>query len=42
MGIYLNHGNDKFARVINSKIYVDITMLIEYTNKRLNTMQQNI
>ena len=42
MGIYLNHGNEKFARAINSKIYVDKTMLIEYTNKRLNTMQQNI
>ena len=42
MGIYLNHGNEKFARAINSKIYVDKTMLIEYTNRRLNTMQQNI
>ena len=42
MGIYLNHGNEKFARAINSEIYVDKTMLIEYTNKRLNTMQQNI
>ena len=42
MGIYLNQGNDKFARAINSEIYIDKTMLIEYTNKRLNTMQQNI
>ncbi|MBQ2117351.1 MAG: AAA family ATPase [Lachnospiraceae bacterium] len=42
MGIYLNKGNDKFARAINSEIYVDKTMLIEFTNKMLNTMQQNI
>ena len=42
MGIYLNPGNEKFYRSINSEIYVDKTGLIGYTNKILNTMQQNV
>lgn len=42
MGSYLNPGNEKFYRAINSEIYVDKTGLIGYTNKVLNTMQQNL
>ena len=42
MGIYLNPTNDKFFKAVNSEIYVDKTDLIRYTNKVLNTMQQNI
>lgn len=42
MGIYLNPGNEKFFRAINSEIYVDKTALIQYTNSVLNTMQQNL
>ena len=33
MGIYLNHGNDKFQQVINSEIYADRTELIAYTTE---------
>lgn len=32
MGVYLNPGNDKFYKAINSEIYVDKTGLIQYTN----------
>lgn len=39
MGIYLNPGNEDFQRALNSEIYVDKSMLISYTNKRLNTEQ---
>ncbi len=39
MGIYLNPGNEDFQRALNSEIYVDKSMLIAYTNKRLNTEQ---
>ena len=28
MGIYLNPGNEEFQKALNSKIYVDKTMLI--------------
>ena len=42
MGVYLNPGNDKFRRIINSEIYIDKTGLILYTNKVLDTQQQNI
>ena len=42
MGSYLNPVNEKFYRAINSEIYVDETGLIGYTNKVLNTMQQNL
>ena len=41
MGVYLNPGNDKFYKAINSEIYVDKTELIQYTNRVFNTMQQN-
>lgn len=40
MGIYLNPGNRAFYEAINSKIYVDKTGLISYTNSVLNTMQK--
>lgn len=42
MGIYLNPENDLFKKTVNSKIYVDKTMLIEFTNSVLNTEQQEI
>ena len=42
MGVYLNPGNDKFYKAINSEIYVDKTELIQYTNRVFNTMQQNV
>ena len=42
MGSYFNPGNEKFGRAINSTIYVDKSQLINYTNKVINTMQQNI
>lgn len=42
MGLYLNPGNDKFKRALNSEIYVDKTGMIAYTNKVLDTEQQNI
>lgn len=38
--IYLNPGNDNFAKSINSEIFVDKTGLIKYTNKVFNTMQE--
>ncbi len=31
MGIYLNPGNDLFKKTVNLKIYLDKTMLIEFT-----------
>lgn len=42
MGSYLNPGNEKFTKAVNSEIYVDKSNLIKYTNKMMNTMQQNI
>ena len=42
MGIYVNPGNEEFKRAVNSKIYVDKTMLLAYTNQNLNTEHQNI
>ena len=32
MGNYLNPGNEKFRRMIQSEIYVDKTGMIKYTN----------
>lgn len=37
MGTYLNPGNILFQECTKSKIYVDKTGLIEYTNEWLNT-----
>lgn len=42
MGSYLNPSNDKFYKAVNSEIYVDKSGLICYTNKVINTLQQNI
>jgi len=42
MGIYLNPGNGRFLRAVNSKIYVDKSRLISFTNERINTEQNNI
>ncbi len=42
MGIYLNPDNIDFQRSLNSEIYVDKTELIKYTNKVINTEQQNV
>jgi hypothetical protein len=39
MGIYLNRGNGSFTSAVNSKIYVDKTGLLEYTNSVLGTEQ---
>lgn len=42
MGIYLNPDNDGFAETIRSKIYVDKTGLIAYTNELIGTEQKYI
>lgn len=42
MGIYVNRGNESFARARQSRIYVDKTGLIEYTNEVLRTEQRYI
>ncbi|MDE6219665.1 MAG: AAA family ATPase [Lachnospiraceae bacterium] len=39
MGIYLNPGNKKFWKATRSKIYVDKTGLIAWTNEQINTEQ---
>ena len=42
MGIYLNPGNQGFKESVNSKIYIDKTRLISYTNECLNTEQKYV
>ena len=42
MGIYLNQNNIMFSKDINSDIYVDKTLLIEQTNKYINTNSQYV
>ena len=42
MGIYVNPGNFGFQQSVNSAIYVDKTMLIEFTNSILNTRQKYV
>lgn len=39
MGIYLNPGNAAFSKAVHSKIYVDKTGLIAYTNECIGTKQ---
>lgn len=39
MGIYLNPGNRKFWKAVRSRIYVDKTGLIAWTNEQINTEQ---
>lgn len=42
MGFYVNPSNESFKCAINSKIYVDKTGLIQFTNSMLNTRQKFI
>lgn len=42
MGSYLNPGNEKFAEAVNSKIYIDKTLLIRYTNSVVHTLQKYV
>ena len=42
MGTYVNPGNAAFWEALNSRIYIDKTKLILYTNSILNTTQKNI
>lgn len=42
MGIYLNPDNDGFQESVHSKIYVDKTGLIAYTNEIIHTEQKFI
>ena len=42
MGIYLNPDNEDFQQSLNSKIYVDKSELIAYTNGILRTEQKYI
>lgn len=42
MGTYVNPGNAAFKEALNSRIYIDKTELITYTNSVLNTNQKNI
>lgn len=40
MGTYVNPGNAAFREALNSRIYIDKTKLILYTNSILNTTQK--
>jgi ribosomal protein S8 len=40
MGSYVNRGRESFTSAVNSKIYVDKTGLLEYTNSVLETEQR--
>ena len=40
MGIYLNPGNKSFQISLNSKIYIDKSNLISYTNSVISTAQR--
>ena len=40
MGVYLNPGNDAFRRARRSRIYIDKSELIAYTNSVLDTEKQ--
>lgn len=42
MGTYVNPGNTAFKEALNSAIYVDKSLLIDYTNNVLNTKQKNL
>lgn len=42
MGIYLNPGNDSFKESLRSKIYIDKTGLITYTNENICTLDKYI
>ena len=40
MGMYLNPGNESFTEAVNSKIYIDKTMLIHNTNENILTREK--
>ena len=40
MGVYLNPGGDKFCEALNSKIYVDKSELLAYTNSVVKTSEK--
>ena len=40
MGIYLNPGNENFKSALRSEIYVDKSLLLEYTNSVMDTEQR--
>jgi hypothetical protein len=40
MGNYVNRGKESFEDAVNSKIYIDKTGLLEYTNSVLSTEQR--
>lgn len=42
MGVYLNPGNEGFQSAVRSKIYIDKTGLLEYTNSVMDTEQRYI
>lgn len=42
MGRYLNPGNERFQEAINSKVYVDKTGLLVYTNGVIRTNQKDL
>ena len=42
MGIYVNPNNEGFKSALRSRIYVDKTMLIDFTNSILGTEQKYI
>lgn len=42
MGIYLNPDNTDYQRALNSRIYIDKSELMSYTNSIMNTEQQFI
>lgn len=41
MGTYVNPGNISFQEAMNSKIYVDKSGLIPYTNSAIRTQQKS-
>lgn len=42
MGIYLKRGNEEFASVINSQIYIDKTDILSFFNEVINTEQRYV
>jgi hypothetical protein len=42
MGMFLNRGNEEFARAVNSGLYVDKTDMIEFFNQVINTEQSYV
>ena len=42
MGIYLNPANNGYSETKNGKVFVDKSLLIDYTNQVIKTPQKNI